>query len=259
VPHARHGYGSLGTMYQARNAKIDRTTGSPLIDESTPAPGPGSAGSPEPRSQPSRHDVQGAGRRRRLRLRGAATLEGRWPLCGPGTDRSRCSRSGVRSSSTPSWQTQVCLRSKRMSRKDERLVPDNTQPSGNRFRPPQPPRGPKRDDQVARGPHWSRGGHGVVQPVLDPAVALVSTETPLPHDGPDRDGEPRGRAGASQIPARTDRFLPRRDPHSTSEVRHVKGPAAGRGGEAAASSARLHRSATGPGSGGREHGRRGSA
>ena len=38
----------------------------------------------------------------------------------------------------------------------------------------------------------------------------------LPHDGPDRDGEPRGRAGAGQIPARTD-CLPRRDPHSTSE------------------------------------------
>jgi hypothetical protein len=50
-----------------------------------------------------------------------------------------------------------------------------------------------------------------------------------PHDGPDRDGEPRGRAGAGQIPARTDRFLPRRDPHSTSEVRQVKRPAEGRG------------------------------
>src|ERR687897_2310920 len=30
------------------------------------------------------------------------------PRCGHGTGRSRCSRSGVRSSSTPSWCTQVC-------------------------------------------------------------------------------------------------------------------------------------------------------
>jgi hypothetical protein len=30
---------------------------------------------------------------------------------------------------------------------------------------------------------------------------------PMPHDRPDRDGEPRGRAGAGQIPARTDRLL----------------------------------------------------